>query len=108
MNYNPFVTGNAVRNPAYFVGRIRESNDILAKVQTHNSVSVVGERRIGKQYRVPLRLHSQSLFQKHILNFQIPSVWIWDIGKRERQPSQFERKGIDVCSMQATAQIRPA
>lgn len=48
MNNNPFVTGNAVKNPAHFVGRIRESNDILAKVQTHNSVSVVGERRIGK------------------------------------------------------------
>lgn len=48
MNYNPFITGNAVKNPAHFVGRIRESSDILAKIQTHNSVSVVGERRIGK------------------------------------------------------------
>lgn len=37
-----------VKNPAHFVGRIREANDILAKIQSHSSVSVVGERRIGK------------------------------------------------------------
>jgi uncharacterized protein len=48
MSYNPFVTGPMIQNPLHFVGRIRESEDIIAKIRGNNAVSIVGERRIGK------------------------------------------------------------
>ncbi len=64
MNDNPFVTGKMIQNPAHFIGRIRESEDILAKIKGNNAVSIVGERRIGKS--------SLLCFLKHACSKQLP------------------------------------
>lgn len=45
---NPFVTGRMIRAENKFVGRSREIGNILARIRNRDSVSVVGERRIGK------------------------------------------------------------
>jgi AAA+ ATPase superfamily predicted ATPase len=63
MPYNPFVTGKMIQNPAHFVGRIRESDDIIAKIRGNNAVSIVGERRIGKS--------SLLSYLKHVCSVQL-------------------------------------
>lgn len=46
--YNPFTNRGMITKENEFVGREREISDILARIRNGNSVSVVGERRIGK------------------------------------------------------------
>ena len=46
--YNPFTNRRMITKEHEFVGRIREIDDILPRIRTGNSVSIVGERRIGK------------------------------------------------------------
>ena len=48
LSENPFTTGRMVLREENFVGRSREIANITARLHTYNSVSVVGERRIGK------------------------------------------------------------
>jgi uncharacterized protein len=45
---NPYVYSKAIQEPELFFGRTRELNELLSKLRTMQSVSVVGERRIGK------------------------------------------------------------
>lgn len=45
---NPFIVGAPVVNPAQFHGRTREVSFALTRLQSMQSVSIVGERRIGK------------------------------------------------------------
>ena len=45
---NPFIIGRPITDPADFFGRERETEFALARLRTGQSVSVVGERRIGK------------------------------------------------------------
>ncbi len=45
---NPYQVGGKVRDLNQFIGRDREVRDILSLVATMQSVSVIGERRIGK------------------------------------------------------------
>lgn len=45
---NPYQVGGMIRDREQFVGRDREIREILGRVATMQSVSVVGERRIGK------------------------------------------------------------
>jgi AAA domain len=63
MSYNPFVTGKMIQNPTHFIGRIRESEDIMAKIRGNNAVSIVGERRIGKS--------SLLCYLKHVCSVQL-------------------------------------
>ncbi|MEA3340091.1 MAG: AAA-like domain-containing protein [Chloroflexota bacterium] len=50
MKNNPFTYGNPITNPARFVGRESELNQIITRLRNaaFESSSVVGERRIGK------------------------------------------------------------
>lgn len=45
---NPFTNRAMIKKENEFVGRIRELDDIISRLRGGNSVSVVGERRIGK------------------------------------------------------------
>jgi hypothetical protein len=45
---NPYQVGGMIRNHDQFIGREREIRDTLSRVATLQSVSVTGERRIGK------------------------------------------------------------
>lgn len=45
---NPFQVGGMIRDGGKFFGRKREIREILSRVATMQSVSLVGERRIGK------------------------------------------------------------
>lgn len=45
---NPYQVGGKIRDLNQFIGREREVRDILSRVATMQSVSIVGERRIGK------------------------------------------------------------
>ena len=45
---NPFFHRGAIRDPAYFFGRRRETRLLLELVRNGQSVSVLGQRRIGK------------------------------------------------------------
>lgn len=45
---NPFIVGGPVVNPADFHGRTREVTFALTRLQGMQSISIVGERRIGK------------------------------------------------------------
>jgi|SRR5712692_8531477 len=45
---NPFTQRGAIRDPAQFFGRQAELNQIFSCIGKMQSVSVVGERRIGK------------------------------------------------------------
>jgi hypothetical protein len=46
--FNPFTLRGTLQNPAEFIGRSGEINDILTRLRAMQSCSVVGERRIGK------------------------------------------------------------
>jgi hypothetical protein len=45
---NPFTERAMLKEAEQFVGRTREINNILPRLRTGNSVSLVGDRRIGK------------------------------------------------------------
>ncbi len=45
---NPYAQRGMIRDPARFFGRERERGQIFSRLKTMQSVSVVGERRIGK------------------------------------------------------------
>ncbi len=45
---NPYRAGGMIRSHDQFIGRVREIRDILSRVATMQSVSITGERRIGK------------------------------------------------------------
>ncbi len=62
MTTNPFVYGKPITYPAGFLGRKRELNRIYNKFQQLCSVSVVGERRVGKSSL--LRLITLSEFRQ--------------------------------------------
>lgn len=50
MTSNPYQIRNAIRDERYFVGRVRELDEIVALVRAPQpqSVAVIGDRRIGK------------------------------------------------------------
>jgi hypothetical protein len=48
MMLNPFTIRGALQRPEEFAGRAAEINDIVARLRSMQSCSVVGERRIGK------------------------------------------------------------
>ena len=50
MTTNPFTYGNPIRDPAHFIGRQSDLQQIVNRLQSsaHESTSIVGERRIGK------------------------------------------------------------
>ncbi|MEA3325758.1 MAG: TIR domain-containing protein [Chloroflexota bacterium] len=50
MTNNPFTFGNPIRDPAHFIGRLADLQQIINRLQSsaHESTSIVGERRIGK------------------------------------------------------------
>ncbi|MBM4459904.1 MAG: hypothetical protein FJ011_19435 [Chloroflexi bacterium] len=48
LRFNPYVERGMIRNPLQFFGRGRELDEIFGRLATMGSVSVVGERRIGK------------------------------------------------------------
>ena len=55
LRFNPYVERGMIRNPLQFFGRGRELDEIFGRLATMGSVSVVGERRIGKSsllYRI--------------------------------------------------------
>src|SRR5215475_11276457 len=45
---NPFTNRNAITNPDEFFGREQEIGEIISRLRSMQSLSVVGERRIGK------------------------------------------------------------
>lgn len=45
---NPFTNRGVITNPADFIGRQQEISEIITRLKTMQSCSVVGERRIGK------------------------------------------------------------
>lgn len=45
---NPFFHRGAIRDPAYFYNRTRETDQVATLIRTSQSVSVIGPRRIGK------------------------------------------------------------
>ncbi len=48
MPTNPFYNRKMIKKEKEFIGRIREIDDIINRLRGGNSVSVVGERKIGK------------------------------------------------------------
>ncbi len=48
MQINPYAERGTVRDAERFFGRTRELDEILSRLATMQSISVVGERRIGK------------------------------------------------------------
>ncbi|MGH9838083.1 MAG: hypothetical protein ACREEM_04790 [Blastocatellia bacterium] len=44
---NPFTIRGALQQPGEFVGRAAEINDIITRLRSMQSCSVVGERRNG-------------------------------------------------------------
>jgi hypothetical protein len=60
---NPYQAGGMIRNHDQFIGREREIRDTLSRVATMQSVSVTGERRIGKS---SLLLHITATGKKRL------------------------------------------
>jgi hypothetical protein len=54
---NPFIIGRPITDPADFFGREQETQFALARLRTRQSVSIVGERRIGKTSLLHFILH---------------------------------------------------
>jgi tRNA A-37 threonylcarbamoyl transferase component Bud32 len=46
--HNPFFNRHRITDPAYFFGREREVERLYSAIATHQCVSVVGERKLGK------------------------------------------------------------
>jgi hypothetical protein len=64
---NPFFHRGPIRDPAYFYGRQRETRLLLDLVRNAQSVSVLGQRRIGKSSCVLHAAHS-AVLQAHGLS----------------------------------------
>jgi tRNA A-37 threonylcarbamoyl transferase component Bud32 len=46
--HNPFFNRHRITDPAYFFGRAREVERLYSAIATHQCVSIVGERKLGK------------------------------------------------------------
>lgn len=80
---NPFFHRGAIRDPAYFYGRQRETRLLLEFVRQAQSVSVVGPRRIGKTSFL-LHVAHPTVLQAHGLNSdQVVLVFIDCQGRGE-------------------------
>ena len=64
---NPFFHRGPIRDPAYFFGRERETSQILSLLGNRQSVSLVGQRRIGKTSLL-FHLADPQVFTQHGLN----------------------------------------
>jgi hypothetical protein len=50
---NPFLNRAMIQTEAAFIGREAEIRDILARVRSRESVSVVGEKNLPSGYQAP-------------------------------------------------------
>jgi len=64
---NPFFHRGPIRDPAYFFGRERETRLLLSLIRNAQSVSVLGQRRIGKSSFV-LHAIQPAVLRAHSLN----------------------------------------
>lgn len=67
VKYNPFYYGGIIKESRLFVGRKREVTEICEAIATSASVSIVGERRVGKSSLLKY-LADPSLEQKNGLD----------------------------------------
>jgi tRNA A-37 threonylcarbamoyl transferase component Bud32 len=58
---NPFFNRHRITDPAYFFGRPRELERLYSAVATHQCVSLVGERKLGKSSLLTRLSHSPTL-----------------------------------------------
>jgi tRNA A-37 threonylcarbamoyl transferase component Bud32 len=58
---NPFFNRHRITDPAYFFGRQRELERLYSAVATHQCVSVVGERKLGKSSLLTHLSHAPTL-----------------------------------------------
>lgn len=82
---NPYQVGGKIRNSNQFVGREREIRSILSLVATMQSVSLIGERRIGKSSLL-LYLKENG---KRLLNDETIEFFYLDFQEPINSPEQF-------------------
>jgi len=70
---NPFFNRHRITDPAYFFGRQRELERLYSAIATHQCVSVVGERKLGKS-SVLTRLSHAPTLQSFGLN---PALYVF-------------------------------
>src|SRR5512143_2223612 len=58
---SPFFNRHRITDPAYFFGRQRELERLYSAVATHQCVSVVGERKLGKSSLLTRLSHAPTL-----------------------------------------------
>jgi uncharacterized protein len=89
---NPFTNRSIILDPDQFIGRKYQIEDILNRVKNGDSVSIVGERRIGKsslQYHLMQKgnstLHDEQLMFKYVdltdPRFNTPEKFCMEVGK---------------------------
>ena len=64
---NAFFHRGPIRDPAYFFGRENETTQALSLLRNGQSISIVGQRRIGKTSLL-LHLSNPAIFEAHGLN----------------------------------------
>jgi len=67
MKKNPFHYGGPVHEPENFFGRKKEIRDIYRQISVSNSVSLIGERKIGKTSLLLHLIHAQTRAKYGIL-----------------------------------------
>lgn len=67
MKRNPFQYGRPVHEPGDFFGREEEIKSIYRQILTSNSISLIGERKIGKTSLLLYIIHPQTLAKHKIL-----------------------------------------
>ncbi len=58
---NPFFNRHRITDPAYFFGRQRELERLYSAIATHQCVSLVGERKMGKSSLLTRLSHAETL-----------------------------------------------
>jgi tRNA A-37 threonylcarbamoyl transferase component Bud32 len=58
---NPFFNRQRITAPAYFLGRQRELERLYSAIATHQCVSLVGERKMGKSSLLTRLSHAETL-----------------------------------------------
>lgn len=102
---NPFQYGKPVRDPKNFFGREEEIKSMYDQILSLNSISLIGERKIGKTSLLLHLVHPQTLTKygitEDILMFYI-DISTYSLSK----PSDVFRKFLECISEKITGKIK--
>ena len=106
MKENPFQYGKPVHDPKDFFGRDREIRDIYRQILTSHSVSLIGERKIGKTSLLIHLIHPHVMTDYDISTEDILMFYINMSSRSLAKSSDVFRSFLECISIEISGEIK--